>query len=96
MTHTHTHTHTHTYTRTHARTQSLGDTLKELMVEVYSLASSNPFYTDPTSGVKIKLLYIWGGDMKYLLMIYGLCSATSNHPCLFCIVSKANFYKGKI
>ena len=64
------------------------------MTEEVAALARNPSYTDPVSGVTVTLTFIWGGDMKYLLMVYGLCSATSLHPCLYCVVSKNHFHQG--
>ncbi len=38
--------------------------------------------------VKVKL----GGDLKFVLNIYGLNAANSNYSCLWCKCDKENFY----
>ena len=76
--------------------QTLRDATQESMEELRIFASQNSVYTDPESGVKVYITALQGGDMKYLLILYGLSQATANFPCLFCLVKKTDFHTGKL
>ena len=64
------------------------------MQEYNSFASKNAVYTDEASGVEVNVECIVGGDMKYLLTIFGLSMATASFPCLYCERSKTEFHQG--
>ena len=65
------------------------------MEELRIFASKSDEYVDPESGTKIHLTCLVGGDMKYLLLIYGLSAPTANFPCLFCTIKKTEFHAGE-
>ena len=65
------------------------------MEELRVFASTHHVYVDPASGVKVHVTALQGGDMKYLLIIYGLSQATALFPCLYCLKSKTEFRQGK-
>ena len=64
------------------------------MVKFGEFAKANAVYEDEESGAKLHVTCLQGGDMKYLLLIYGLASATSNHPCVYCLQHKDLFFAG--
>jgi hypothetical protein len=47
------------------------------------------------SGFFVSVKWVLGGDMIWLLDIYGLSKPTANFPCLFCHMRKDQFYKGE-
>ena len=44
--------------------------------------------TLPIDGENVELEFFLGGDMKFLLMILGLSSATADYACLWCKIHK--------
>lgn len=74
--------------------QSLQAGLKELMEELAMLATTKTSFTDQDSGVSVQLDWLYGGDMKYLLLVYGAGGPTATYCCLFCLKQKLVFYEG--
>ena len=44
------------------------------------------------NGKKIRIVNFFAYDYKILLKVNGLCAASSNHSCLWCLVKKENFH----
>ena len=74
--------------------QILHDTAGESAAEFCAFAKDNAVYEDDETGAKLRLICLQGGDMSYLLIFFGLSSATSNYPCLFCLTHKQSFFVG--
>ena len=67
--------------------ETLKESLSNLFREINELITTGTILIDREH---VKLECFLGGDMKFLLMILGLASATSNHACLWCKVHKDN------
>ena len=60
--------------------ETLKESLSNLFRVINELISTETILIDREH---VKLEFLLGGDMKYLLMILGLASATSNHAYLW-------------
>ena len=67
--------------------QTLKDSLPNFLREVNELINKGFIVIDDK---EIQLEFFLGGDLKFLLMIMGLNSASSNYACLWCKVHKHN------
>ena len=65
---------------------TLEESFSVLLTEVNDIAKAGHVIVDDTE-VKVQLFL--GGDMKFLLMVLGLSSATATHACPWCKVHKS-------
>ena len=65
---------------------TLEESFSVLLTEVNDIAKAGHVIVDDTE-VKVELFL--GGDMKFLLMVLGLSSATATHACPWCKVHKS-------
>ena len=65
--------------------ETLKNSLSYFCDEVNQLVSQGSISID---GVDVELEFFLGGDMKFLLMILGLSSATADYACLWCKIHK--------
>ena len=64
---------------------TLKASLSQFFHEVNELISKGTITVD---GQDVKLEFFLGGDMKFLLMIMGINSATADYACLWCKIHK--------
>ncbi|KAJ7327833.1 hypothetical protein OS493_026112 [Desmophyllum pertusum] len=67
--------------------ETLKTSLSPFFHEVNQLISKGTLSID---GEEVELEFFLGGDMKFLLMILGLSSATADYACLWCKIHKDN------
>ena len=65
--------------------QTLKDSVPNILREVNELINKGFIVIDDK---EIQLEFFLGGDLKFLLIIMGLNSASSNYACLWCKVHK--------
>ncbi len=61
--------------------------LKDYLAEIESI------HFVVLNNVKFHIKFKFGGDLKFLLNIYGINAANSNYSCLWCKCHKDDFYK---
>ena len=71
---------------------STAETMKELRVAAIGMSE----FVDDQSGIKVRVVWMTGGDMKFSLIFHGLSNATSACPCMFCKKRKDQFHEGKL
>ena len=67
--------------------ETMKTTLKHFFKEVNELIEKGQITVD---GKDVSINFFLGGDMKFLLMVMGMTSATADYACLWCKVHKDN------
>lgn len=64
---------------------TLERTIRQIMGEIEEIKSII------LENIKFDIIYKLGGDLKFLLLLFGLKAANSDHPCIVCICHKHDF-----